>query len=156
MQRDDAAYWDQVEEAAELLQEGRFGEALTHLRDVIRAHPENPYAFHHAGIGMFETGQFEAARDAFRAAVRLAPDFLGARVALRGARGRVPGAERRASHQLHSQARGHVSRRGGHDRIADVDGLPPLAGGAADLALGEGAASSHRRAPEALNGGAEA
>jgi predicted Zn-dependent protease len=82
MQRDDAAYWDEVEEAAELLQEGRFAEALTNLRDIIRVHPDNPYAFHHAGVGMFETAQYEAARDAFRAAVRLAPDFLGARVAL--------------------------------------------------------------------------
>jgi tetratricopeptide (TPR) repeat protein len=78
----DAAYWDAVEEATELLQEGRYQEALLALRDVLRAQPNNPYAYHWLGVAFFETGNLEASRDAYRAAVRLSPDYLGARVAL--------------------------------------------------------------------------
>ncbi len=79
---DDAARWDAVDEATELMQEGRFVDALVALRDVIKADPRNPYAYNFLGAALFETGQHEAARDAYRAAVRLAPSYLGARVAL--------------------------------------------------------------------------
>jgi Flp pilus assembly protein TadD len=78
----DRAHWDAVEEATELIQETRFPEALLALRDVIKAQPNNPYAYHYLGVAFFETGQREAARDAYAAAVRLAPDYLGARVGL--------------------------------------------------------------------------
>jgi len=78
----DIAFWEATEDASELLQEGRYQEALVALRDVIKAQPNNPYAYHHLGVGFFELGQREAARDAYRAAVRLSPDYLGARVAL--------------------------------------------------------------------------
>lgn len=78
----DAAYWDQVEEATELLQEHRYQDALLALRDVIQADPSNPYAFNYLGVAFFETKNNEAARDAYRAALRVAPDYLGARVAL--------------------------------------------------------------------------
>ncbi len=78
----DRAHWDAVEEATELLQERRYPDALLALRDVIKAQPNNPYAYHYLGVAFFETGHQDAARDAYRAAVRLAPDFLGARVAL--------------------------------------------------------------------------
>ncbi len=78
----DAAHWDAVEEATELLQEERYPEALLNLRDVIKADPQNPYAYHYLGVALFETAQREPARDAYRAAVRLAPGYLGARVAL--------------------------------------------------------------------------
>lgn len=69
-------------EASELLQERRFAEALLELRDVIKADPNNAYAFNHLGAALFETAQLEPARDAYRAAIRVAPNFLGARVAL--------------------------------------------------------------------------
>jgi thioredoxin-like negative regulator of GroEL len=78
----DQAHWDQVEEATELLQERRYQDALLALRDVIKARPNNPYAYHYLGVAFFELDQHEAARDAYSAAVRLAPDYLGARVAL--------------------------------------------------------------------------
>ncbi len=78
----DAAHWEAVEEAAELLQEGRYHEALLELRKVIQAQPNNPYAYNHLGHAFFELDQKEAARDAYRAAIKLAPDFLGARVSL--------------------------------------------------------------------------
>jgi len=80
--RQDAVYWDAVEEATELLQEDRYPEAMVALRDVIKAQPNNPYAYLHLGIAFFEIKNLEAARDAYRAAVRVSPDFLGARVAL--------------------------------------------------------------------------
>lgn len=78
----DAAHWDAVEEAAELLQEERYADALVALREVLRADPRNPYAYHYLGVAFFETAQREAARDAYRAALRLSPSYLGARIGL--------------------------------------------------------------------------
>jgi tetratricopeptide (TPR) repeat protein len=78
----DAACWDAVEEATELLQERRFPEAMLALRDVIKADPNNAYAYNYLGVAFFEIKNLEGARDAYRAAVRLAPEYLGARVAL--------------------------------------------------------------------------
>lgn len=78
----DAAHWGAVEEVAELLQEERYADALVALREILRIEPKNPYAFHYLGLAFFETAQREAARDAYRAALRLAPNYLGARVAL--------------------------------------------------------------------------
>lgn len=78
----DAAHWAAVEEATELLHEERFREALEVLRDVLRDDPSNPYAFFFLGQGLYEVGELEAARDAYRAALRLAPHHLGARVSL--------------------------------------------------------------------------
>jgi tetratricopeptide (TPR) repeat protein len=78
----DHAHWDAVEEAAELLHEERFQEAMVALRDVLRADAKNPYAFYFLGVALYETGQLEAARDAYRACVKVAPAHLGARVAL--------------------------------------------------------------------------
>jgi Flp pilus assembly protein TadD len=78
----DAAHWLAVEEATELLHEERFREGLVELRRVIQADPKNPYAYHFLGVALFEVGEIEAARDAYSASLRLAPHFLGARVAL--------------------------------------------------------------------------
>jgi Tfp pilus assembly protein PilF len=78
----DRAHWAAVEEATELLHEERYREALVALRDVATRDPRNPYAFYFLGVGLFEMGEMEPARDAYRAALRLAPRHLGARVAL--------------------------------------------------------------------------
>jgi tetratricopeptide (TPR) repeat protein len=78
----DHAHWDAVEEATELLHEERFQEALSALREVLRKDPTNAYAFYFSGVGLFEVGELEPARDAYRACLRLAPQYLGARVAL--------------------------------------------------------------------------
>jgi Flp pilus assembly protein TadD len=78
----DAANWEAVEEATELLQEGRYPEAMLALRDVIKAQPNNPYAYNYLGAAFFEIKNLEAARDAYRAAVRVSPVYLGARVSL--------------------------------------------------------------------------
>jgi tetratricopeptide (TPR) repeat protein len=78
----DAKHWEEVEEATELLHDERFTDALYVLRDIIKANPHNPYAYYYLGVALFETAEPEPARDAYRAAVRLAPDYLGARVAL--------------------------------------------------------------------------
>ena len=79
---DDAEKWDAVEEATELLHEERFHDALLELREVITRDPQNHYAFHFLGVALFESGELEAARDAYQACLRLAPAYLGARVAL--------------------------------------------------------------------------
>ena len=82
----DAERWESVEEATELLQEGRVPEAMIALRDVIKADPNNAYAYNYLGVAFFEIKNVEAARDAYAAAVRVAPSYLGARVALSHAR----------------------------------------------------------------------
>jgi tetratricopeptide (TPR) repeat protein len=78
----DHAHWDAVEEANELLHEERFHDAMLALRDVLKADPTNPYAFYFLGVALYESGELEAARDAYRAALKQAPKHLGARVAL--------------------------------------------------------------------------
>ena len=78
----DAKRWDAVEEATELLNEERYHEALVELRDVLRGDPKNAYAFYFLGVALYETGEIEAARDAYQATLRNAPGHLGAKVAL--------------------------------------------------------------------------
>ena len=78
----DAQRWDAVEEATELLHEERFREALVALREAIKKDPANPYAYYFLGVGLFEVGEIEPSRDAYRATLKLAPTHLGARVAL--------------------------------------------------------------------------
>jgi tetratricopeptide (TPR) repeat protein len=78
----DAARWEAVEEATELLVVGSHHEALAQLRQVIESDPGNAYAYHYAGTAFFELEELEAARDAYRAAVTASPKHLGARVAL--------------------------------------------------------------------------
>lgn len=84
MERDsaDAAHWEAVEEVTELLHEEHFREALELLREIVKKDPTNPYAFFFTGQALYEVGELEPARDAYRAALRLAPRHLGARVAL--------------------------------------------------------------------------
>jgi len=78
----DAAKWDAVDEASELLQEGSFEEGLQELKRLIQQDPMNPYAYNLLGICFFELKQLEPARDAFQAAIKVSPDYLGARIAL--------------------------------------------------------------------------
>jgi tetratricopeptide (TPR) repeat protein len=78
----DAAHWDAVEEAIELLQEERYREALEVLRALVTADRTNPYAFFFMAQGLFEVGEMEPARDAYRACLNLAPGHLGARIAI--------------------------------------------------------------------------
>ncbi len=119
----DGDRWTAVEEAVELLHEERYHDALYALREVLKADPQNAYAFHHLGIALFETGQMEPARDAYRAALRLAPAHLGARVALshvlrmlgdlRSAIGEAEEALRRAptdGDALHAAGLAHAAR----------------------------------------------
>ena len=84
MDRDpaDAAHWDAVEEAIELMHEERYHEALTELRKVLTTDPKNPYAYFFLGQSFYEVGEIEPARDAYRAALVLSPQHLGARIAL--------------------------------------------------------------------------
>jgi tetratricopeptide (TPR) repeat protein len=78
----DRIHWEAVEDISEMLHEGRFQEALPLLRDILKADPLNAYAFHFLGVALYEVGQLEGARDAYRAALKIAPNHLGARVHL--------------------------------------------------------------------------
>lgn len=84
MDRDarDAEHWAAVEEATELLHEERYKEALEALHAIVKADPTNAYAFFFTGQTLYEVGELEPARDAYRACLALAPKHLGARVAL--------------------------------------------------------------------------
>jgi tetratricopeptide (TPR) repeat protein len=79
---EDAKRWESVEEAVELVNEERYKEALGFLREVLEKDPKNAYAYHWVGVAMYESGELEPARDAYRAAVTLAPKYAGARIAL--------------------------------------------------------------------------
>lgn len=78
----DSAQWEAVEEIAELLQEGQHEQVLFRLRDQARTDPRNPYVYYFMGVAFYELSQLEASRDAFRAAVRVAPSYVGARGSL--------------------------------------------------------------------------
>lgn len=78
----DAAQWEAVEEAAELMHEERFHEALQVLRAILEADAQNGYAFFFLGQALYEVGEIEPARDAYRAALTVAPKHVGARIAL--------------------------------------------------------------------------
>lgn len=78
----DAAHWDAVNEAVELLHEERYREAMEVLREVLKVDPQNPYAFFFLGQAFYEVGEIEPSRDAYRATLNLAPEHLGARIAL--------------------------------------------------------------------------
>jgi Flp pilus assembly protein TadD len=78
----DAEHWSAVEEATEVLLDGDPKQALVLLRGVLEADPKNPYALHYTGVAMFELKKYEPARDAYRAAVTMAPNYLAARVGL--------------------------------------------------------------------------
>jgi tetratricopeptide (TPR) repeat protein len=79
---EDAARWEAVEEATELLIDGNPHDALYLLRMIVREDPRNPYAFYYIGTAMFEVGRFDAAVDAYEAALRLSPRYMAARVGL--------------------------------------------------------------------------
>ena len=78
----DAARWEAVEEATELLVDGDQRAALAHLRGVLETDPGNGYAYHYVGTAFFELEELVPARDAYRAAIAAFPHHLGARVAL--------------------------------------------------------------------------
>lgn len=80
--RENSAHWAEIEEATELLLEHEHEKALELLRDAIKKNPRNPYAYHYVGVAMFELKRFDAARDAYRAAIHVAPKYLGARIGL--------------------------------------------------------------------------
>ena len=65
----DAERWEAVEEATELLGEERYTEALAELKKALDRDPKNAYAYYYTGVAMFEVGEMEPARDAYRAAL---------------------------------------------------------------------------------------
>ena len=78
----DERRWEAVEEASELLLDGNQPAALALLKTVLVADSGNAYAYYHVGVAMRELNQNEASRDAFAAAVAVAPEYLAARLGL--------------------------------------------------------------------------
>jgi tetratricopeptide (TPR) repeat protein len=79
---DDAARWDAVEEAVELLREGEHDAAQRALDAVLKDDPYNQYAWNYSGAVQFERGQFAEAAVSYREALRFSPKYLGAAVGL--------------------------------------------------------------------------
>ena len=125
----DHAHWDAVEEAAELLHEERFHEALVLLKSVLEKDGTNPYAFYFLGVALYESGELEPARDAYRACLRAAPKHLGARVAL--------------THVLRALGDFRAAVQEGSVALADAPGDPDVlyALGMAHLARGDDSAA---------------
>lgn len=82
LDNEDAERWEAVEEATELLLQAEPHRALIALREVVTRDPRNPYAYYYIGTAMFELGRFDASIDAYRAALRVSPKYLAARVGL--------------------------------------------------------------------------
>jgi Flp pilus assembly protein TadD len=104
----DARQWDAIGEASELLVEKNYEAALLELKRITLDDPNNAYAYNLLGTAFWELRQLEAARDAYRAAVLLAPSFLGARTALAQTLRRMgdfAGAEREARMALRQEPR---------------------------------------------------
>jgi tetratricopeptide (TPR) repeat protein len=76
------AHWEAVEEATELLHEERYVEALRHLKEALERDGTNGYAYYFSGVALFECGEVQPARDAYRACIRTYPKHLGARIGL--------------------------------------------------------------------------
>ena len=95
--------WGAVEEVVELLHEERFHEAMVELRAKATLDPQNPYIFYFMGVALYEVSELAPARDAYRACLRLAPKYLGARIAL-----------------------SHVERQLGDARAAIIEGMAAL------------------------------
>lgn len=82
MTHDDSSRWDAVDEAAELLREREFNAALRELDAVLKADPDNQYAWNFLGILFFERGEFEESAASYREALKRSPKYLGAAVGL--------------------------------------------------------------------------
>jgi len=78
---DDAARWDAVDEAAELLREERSAEAIPMLRATLERDPGNVYAHFYLGSALAHEGRHGPALAAFTEAEKRAPEYLGAVVA---------------------------------------------------------------------------
>ncbi len=74
----DTDRWDAVAEAVELIHEDRFDDAVTALREVLRADPGNTHAHFHLGVAFMRKESAGPALAAFANAERLAPGHLGA------------------------------------------------------------------------------
>jgi len=98
---------------------------MVELRTVLKADPRNPYGYYFLGVAFFETGELAAARDAYSACLKLAPEYIGARVAL--------------SHVLRMLGDASAAVREGMAalRLAPGDGDAIYAVALAHLALGE-------------------
>ncbi|MEZ4405560.1 MAG: tetratricopeptide repeat protein [Polyangiales bacterium] len=76
----DADRWDAVADAVELLHEDRYDDAITALREVLRADPGNDHAHFHLGVAFMRKEAAGPALAAFANAARLKPEHLGATV----------------------------------------------------------------------------
>lgn len=76
----DAALWDEVEEAVELLREGERAEAVALLRDIIAAHRQNAYAHFFLAQAFFEEQRWAEALAGYVAALEQRPRYLGAMI----------------------------------------------------------------------------
>ena len=75
---DDGAFWDAVQEPAELLREGEIEAAVTALESILQDHSRNAYAAFFLGEAHFAAQRWNKALKAYVRALELQPDYLGA------------------------------------------------------------------------------
>jgi tetratricopeptide (TPR) repeat protein len=59
----------------ELINQGRYSEAITILQDVVRRDPTQDAAYHNLGFAYLRAGQYTEAMAAFQAAIQLDPRY---------------------------------------------------------------------------------
>jgi tetratricopeptide (TPR) repeat protein len=73
-------HWDAAQEAAELVSEGEYERALAMLVDLLRAEPDNEYAYYYLGAAHYELEHYDRSLAAYVKALELVPTYLGAMV----------------------------------------------------------------------------
>jgi tetratricopeptide (TPR) repeat protein len=71
-------HWESVEEAAELVSEGEYDQALIVLHELLALEPDNEYAYYYLGCAHFELEQYDRALKSYVKALELAPTYIGA------------------------------------------------------------------------------
>jgi tetratricopeptide (TPR) repeat protein len=73
-------HWDAAQEGAELVSEGEYASAVSVLGELLRAQPDNEYAYYYLGCAHYELEQFDKALKCYVKALELVPTYLGAMV----------------------------------------------------------------------------
>jgi tetratricopeptide (TPR) repeat protein len=73
-------HWDAAQEGAELVSEGEYASAVRVLGELLRAQPDNEYAYYYLGCAHYELEQFDKALKCYVKALELVPTYLGAMV----------------------------------------------------------------------------
>ena len=72
------SHWESVEEAAELIGDREYDQALVSLHELLTREPDNEYAYYYLGVAHYELEQYDKALKAYVKALEIAPTYIGA------------------------------------------------------------------------------